>query len=74
MDLFKQCLKDSAITFIFICSLLIFRIVIPIALLITPMVLVATLSNWFWLLLYFPFGYIACFLITYFDKKGYYND
>lgn len=74
MDLFKQSLKDAAITFAMICGFLALRLIIPLVLAITPMVLAATLSNWFWLFLYIPFGYIGCFLTVYLAKKGYPND
>lgn len=73
MDLFKQCLKEAAATFIMICCFLLVRLIIPLALAITPVILAATLLNWFWLFLYVPFGYIGCLLTVYLAKKGYSN-
>lgn len=71
----KTVLKDAAMSFIFICSFIVVKFIGPLILALAPLVLAATFINWLWLLLYIPFGFIACVIASYITIKGeHHND
>lgn len=71
----KTVLKDAVMSFIFICSFIVVKFIGPAILALAPLVLAATFINWLWLLLYIPFGFIACVIASYITIKGeHHND
>lgn len=66
----KTVLKDAIMSFIFICSFIIVRFIIPAALILAPILLAATFTSFLWLLLYIPFGFIGCIVASYITIKG----